>query len=918
MHFKHNLFKVPAGQAGKAFVKELSRLFLNYGESSALECIALKAAFTLPALVLQRPNPRSKPNENSKCLLRRLDLWRQGQISVLLAEGRAIQNHLSTSPLRHHATEDKARRFCDLVKVGKLKAAQRLLQGDGSGKPLSLTQEVKESLQAKHPPRQPPSPDAILPKSLSMDEANSHLIVFDQIDGKLIHKSALKSDGAAGPSGLDASMWKRLLSSFGSYSSDLCNAVAAVTRRLCSTCVDPANIEALVASRLIALDKCPGVRPIGVGEVVRRVMGRAILAVLKDDIMRAVGPLQLCAGQEAGCEAAIHAIHQIFDDPSTDAVLQVDATNAFNSLNRETALRNIQVSCPAIATILTNTYRQDIPLFIGGETIFSREGTTQGDPLAMAMYALAVSPLIKDLRDDGCKQVWYADDSSAGGRLDKLEAWWESLQQRGPAYGYFPNPNKSWLIVKEDRYEEAKEKFRNSGLNITSDGRRHLGSTVGTDTFTEAFVRSKVVDWVQEIEELSVFAKTQPHAVFAVFTHCTIHKWSFLSRTTPEVSDLLRPLEDAIQVHLLPALTGRDAVGPLERELIALPARLGGLGIPNPALQAPSAFQNSKEVSGPLTSLIIEQSSEISQDTAKRQSAAKSELKKRQLDLAKTKQQELMEKMPTTLKRAVEVASEKGASTWLTAIPLAEHGFLLSKGEFHDALHFRFGWQPSRLPRTCVCGKAFTIDHSVICSYGGFPSLRHNELRDITAKLMTQVCHNVGTEPALQPLSGEILRMKSSNREDGARLDVVADNFWGDGQRAFFDVRVFHPMAQSYRQTRLNVCYKSREQEKRRCYEERIREVERGTFAPLVFTTAGGMAPVATVVYKRLASMIAERKKQPYHLTINLIRCQISFALIRSAVRCLRGFRSSRGNPGSCGTIEDFQLANAESQIDIY
>ena len=94
--------------------------------------------------------------------------------------------------------------------------------------------------------------------------------------------------------------------------------------------------------------------------------------------------------------------------------------------------------------------------------------------------------------------------------------------------------------------------------------------------------------------------------------------------------------------------------------------------------------------------------------------------------------------MPAKLKRAVEVTSEKGALTWLTALPLEHvHGFLLNKGEFHDALHLRYGWQPSRLPRNCVCSKAFTVDHSMICPYGGFPTLRHNELRDTTTKLLT-------------------------------------------------------------------------------------------------------------------------------------------------------------------------------------
>ena len=98
-----------------------------------------------------------------------------------------------------------------------------------------------------------------------------------------------------------------------------------------------------VKCRLIALDKCPGVRP---GEVVRRIIGKAVLATVKMDILEAAGPLQLvCAGQDTGCEAAIHAMRSLFAEENTEAVLLVDASNAFNSLNRQVALRNISILC---------------------------------------------------------------------------------------------------------------------------------------------------------------------------------------------------------------------------------------------------------------------------------------------------------------------------------------------------------------------------------------------------------------------------------------------------------------------------------------------------------------------------------------------------------------------------------------------
>ena len=107
-------------------------------------------------------------------------------------------------------------------------------------------------------------------------------------------------------------------------------------------------------------------------------------------------------------------MRQIFDDTNTQAVLLVDTSNAFNNLNRQTALLNIHLNCPSLAKVLINTYRADTQLFVDGETILSQEGTTQGDPLTMAMYAISTLPFIQHLTHS-VQQVWYADDATAGG-----------------------------------------------------------------------------------------------------------------------------------------------------------------------------------------------------------------------------------------------------------------------------------------------------------------------------------------------------------------------------------------------------------------------------------------------------------------------------------------------------------------------
>lgn len=258
----------------------------------------------------------------------------------------------------------------------------------------------------------------------------------------------------------------------------------------------------------------------------------------------------------------------------------------------------------------------------------------------------------------------------------------------------------------------------------------------------------------------------------------------------------------------------------------------------------------------------------------------------------------LKKSFPTTLKKPMELAAEKGASSWLTAVPIEEHSFTLHKQAFKDALCIRYGWEPTRLPTHCTCGAPFSTTHAFSCSKGAFPSIRHDHIRDITAELMTKVCYNVETEPTLLPLSGESFQRRTANVEANARQDIRAQGFWG-GQResAFFDVRVFNPYAPSNSTGSQAANYRRHEMEKRRTYERRILEVEHGSFTPLVLSTTGGWGPSAQITFKRLASLIAAKYKKPYSQTMSMIRCKVAFSLIDSAVMCLRGARSSHHRP---------------------
>ena len=171
-------------------------------------------------------------------------------------------------------------------------------------------------------------------------------------------------------------------------------------------------------------------------------------------------------------------------------------------------------------------------------------------------------------------------------------------------------------------------------------------------------------------------------------------------------------------------------------------------------------------------------------------------------------------------------------------------------------------------------------------------------VRDITASLMKEVCHNVTIEPGNSPTFVReilhVLHQRSAIVDDNARSDMRAEGFWDCRQQhAYFDVKVFNPVAATYRNKTLQSCYRRLEARKRREYQDRILNVEHGSFSPLIFSTSDSMGPTASVVFRRLASLPSIKQDELYSKTILFIRCQLGFALLRLAICCLRGSKST-------------------------
>eukprot|EP00116_Pleurobrachia_bachei_P006387 sb/3466649/ len=327
-----------------------------------------------------------------------MNKFEAGNVMEIFKFGKIIQWKLSTSQRK---PVDESRKFSQLMFEGKIRQAMRMLTNDENNGVLNLTPETKHLLELKHPPPAPVRADSLLHGPLDIPNPE----FFSDITGHMVARAARMTQD-----------------------SDL--------------------LDAFLNSRLIPLNKCPGVRPIGVGETFRRIVGKVIAWTLKKEIQFVAGPRQVCTGVKSGCEAAVHFIKQQYEAEEAEACILVDASNAFNAVNRQVMLHNIHVLCPEFGPVAVNMYRQSSRLFVDGSEVASREGFTQGDNLAMALFAIATLPILRKLDElKEINQAWLADDATATGRLKGLRVWWDEIVAMGLRYGYYDS--NSMLVTME-------------------------------------------------------------------------------------------------------------------------------------------------------------------------------------------------------------------------------------------------------------------------------------------------------------------------------------------------------------------------------------------------------------------------------------------------------------------------------------
>ena len=695
-----------------------------------------------------------------------------------------------------------------------------------------------------------------------------------------------------------------MLLKFGNHSADLREAYAALSRRLANYIVPWDEIRALKAKRLVALNKCPGVRPIGIGEVGDRFLGKIMAYLTNDDVKNACGSDQLCSGVEGGMEGAIHGVKQLFDANCEDGwgLLLVDAANAFNSLSRVVALWNARVIWTRCSRFLFNSYQGYAVLILRGcsSFILSKEGVTQGDPLGMLMYAIGLLPLVQKLKTGSSfleqlrlkeeldneidwKQNWFADDSSCIATLRAALEWLKLLVKEGPKFGYFPEPEKSYLVVHPSQVEKAKQMFMDFQVNVVT-GHRLLGGFIGSFDEMQKWIYKKVTDWATSIDCLSKAAVYEPHLVNVSLTRSLQNEWNYVQRVISDVDNPFALLKSSLEESFLPALFGAD-VDTTETPLMMASAKNGGLGIRNPVLSAALSYQSSFEGTKELSNSIVK-GTFFDLAAHRLQMKTSSKICREQMNKLELNEVENCSSLlPQNRQRTLNRIRNGNCSTWLSMMPTHENHFLMSSDVFRDSIALRYGRTPIKMHGFCDgCSQAFDVSHALDCKMGGLVTARHNESRDLNIDLIQQT-------GLTQTVREPILKEPDTSGKGGLRVDWGVRGFWEFQREALFDICILNADAPSYLSSNLESLFDAARQRKKNKYGSAA-EQRKATFTPVIATCEAIFDHEAEVYLKKISALLSSKWETPYSQIHGWVKARMQVCILRSVSLCIRGSRT--------------------------
>ena len=558
-----------------------------------------------------------------------------------------------------------------------------------------------------------------------------------------------------------------------------------------------------------------------------------------------------------------------------------------------------------------NCYRHEIRLLCrrpGEEALhlLSKEGVTQGDPLAMALYGVPLLPLAEILREEfpTVMQLWYADDADMMGTARPVAGCFKRLQKIGPDFGYYPEAEKSYFICPLADEAAAKTVFEELELEIQySRGERYVGGFIGSTAMQDRWIEPKVQGWVEGVKSLARVATRYPQSAFAGFTQSLQSEWQYLSRCVPGVGVHLQPVEDAIRKHLIPALfqTTPDRVSDEMRLLLSHGVKQGGMNIRNPVAAADRLHEGSVEACAALVTSLTKDSRLDAQCHAQCVRQASTKARKERVDEEKVTVKVAMAAARPAEKRRLERIGRTGAC-W-SLVPNKLNGTCMTKEEFFDNARLRYGWKPVDMCERCDgCNAPFTVEHALGCKKGGLVVQRHDDTRDEAGALaeMALTTSRVTYEPYIYhgrdvsaTLRADEVQDAAVTADEEARGDVAIHGLWEKGKTCILDIRITDTDAKAHFAHSSEKVLEKAAKEKKKKYNDACL-ARRRTFCPLVYSVDGMTCKEALAFEKRIAGLLSKKMDRRYSEMVGFVRQRMCLAVVRSNTLLLRGDRVNR------------------------
>ena len=723
--------------------------------------------FMLPKCVLMAPprRGRSHKNESTVFIRQRCERWLAGERRELWADGPGAdqkgQKPKAPSPNSQACLERRHQRCLELAADGQYSKATSALVSPGLVKRNEHTEKV---MRDKHPLAQNPPclVDLVAP-------ARSQVPDFDRPLIKKMVKSFARGT-APGPSGLRAQHLKDAIRS--THGDEATEQLAAICNLLAKGEAPALLAHHLAGASLMGMEKPGGgIRPIAVGEVLRRLVAKCFCNTFEKEVSSYLWPRQIGVAAPLGAEVGSQTVRQWCERNQATAgkiLFVADFENAFNTIDREQFLRQVRHRLPGLSRWAEWCYGGPSKLFFDGTVINSEVGVQQGDPLGPLFFSYALQPLLLELGEISGLDISFSflDDLVLAGTQLAVARGISLLEGSARRLGLKLNMSKCELVSPSPQGLGINWDLFDILIPRNLDGcLKLLGTPIGSDEYCQKLTQQRA-DGVQECLD-ALGELPDPQVALALLRSCaSFGKMVFAARSTPyDVhQEQLLGFDKAVR-RCFEHFTG---LHPDDSQWLqaSLSTRLGGLGLRSLSRHSPAAYLSSRsscfqfckeldpqhvweanEVSSAVSKAVQEVNQLAIQDDAVPALSlfpvpVSSALQQRTLsgliDAGTLKQLTDPNLAPLSSRAHMSLFGLEGAGTWLHTIPSDALGTKVEPSLFIIMLQRRLRMPIFGEPFFCpVCDGVMDVlaDHALTCTCGGDRTRRHNQLRDTCVRL---------------------------------------------------------------------------------------------------------------------------------------------------------------------------------------